>query len=120
MRANPWTALPSRPPYILKEDRPYVEAWNDTVGATREDLRLATNLLPDPFVGRRDAPLVVLGLNPGFGGSERDEHSTRLFRAALRANLGNRRSEHAQFYLTEPFAETAGGLWWRKCLRALN
>jgi hypothetical protein len=115
---NPWTGLAARPPYVLEEDRPYVKAWNDTVGAERADLRLAVELLPDPFVGPRDAPLVILGLNPGFAGPELVEHRSRRFRDAVRSNLSDRRA-HIHFYLTEPFAETAGGRWWRRCLRTL-
>ena len=60
---NPWMELPSRAPYVLSSDRPFVEAFNKHADEAK---RLDLDLLPEPFMGNRSAPLVVLGLNPGW------------------------------------------------------
>lgn len=97
------------------EGLPYVNAWNDVRAVGRDRIRLHLEALPDPFVGPHDAALVVLGRNPGWSGSEPARRS-----AALRANLDDDPAGHVHVYLTEDWAETGGGKWWRKCTRAIS
>src|SRR5436853_436193 len=71
MNENPWSRLPDKPPFVLPEDRDKVLAFN-----FKECLRgnqshvLNLDLIPEPFVGRPDAPLVLLGNNPGVSNQE--------------------------------------------------
>jgi hypothetical protein len=116
---NPWTATPASPPYVLDTDRPYVEAWNKVRGVRRERARLRLEILPEPAVGPRGAPLVLLGRNPGWAGTEPADHAPPHRTAALRANLADDPAGHTHPYLTEAFAETAGGKWSRRCMRAV-
>jgi hypothetical protein len=116
---NPWTATPASPPYVLEVDRPYVEAWNQGINAGRERTRLRLEILPEPAVGPRDAPLVLLGRNPGWAGTEPADHAPPHRTAALRANLADDPAGHIHPYLTEAFAGTAGGEWSRRCMRAV-
>jgi len=82
---NPWTNRPSSASdYVLPEDRPYVVAWNRGQG---EHLRLHPEVMPEPFVGSRDAPLVVLQRNPALG-KVPNAHPPNLD-AAVRGNLGD-------------------------------
>ena len=64
---NPWATLPAAPPYVLAEDRPYVESFNANL-TPDSPYRIRTDLLPDPFTGPVDAPVVILNRNPGVGG----------------------------------------------------
>jgi hypothetical protein len=44
---NMWSALPLAPPYVLDEDRPHVEAWNEVQGAEDERVRLQLGVWPE-------------------------------------------------------------------------
>jgi hypothetical protein len=116
---NPWSALSDHAPYVLPDDRPYVEAWNEGWGAERERVRLHVEALPDPFVGPRDAPIVVLARNPGWAGTELDDLAEPKRAASLLGNLGDDEERHVHSYLTDVFAATAGGRWWRKTMRTV-
>ncbi len=120
MSTSPWTSVPEKTPYVLSEDLPHIEAWNETSRGRDDRFRLRTDLLPDPFLGPRNAPIVFLGRNPGFEGSEVEDHKRPYFASAIRGNLSDEKSQHVLFYLTEKFADTAGGRWWRKSLRQLE
>src|SRR4051795_8859358 len=56
---NPWADLPNRPPYVLPQDAPVLERHRHRAG------QLSLDLLPAPFMGRSDAAVVLLSLNPG-------------------------------------------------------
>lgn len=118
---NPWVNLPNRPPFVLQDDRPYIEAWNKT--RTRKAMsatRLRLDLLPEPFLGPRNAPLVVLGRNPGFAGTEEREHARRNVAKALRSNYLDDPTRHFNCYLGDPaFEHTAGGKWARRAYGAI-
>ncbi len=68
-RSDPWSGDSGPVEHVLAEDRPYVQAFNRVVGS-KSRRRLRTDLLPESFTGPRDAPVVVLFLNPGVGGEE--------------------------------------------------
>lgn len=95
---NPWKQLPDRPPFVLCEDAPLIDAYNVTA---KDDFLLHTEILPEPFIGRTDAPIVVLGLNPGFKEIDREYHSQPKFVRRLRDNLCEQPSDWP-FYLLAP------------------
>jgi hypothetical protein len=111
---NPWTALPDSPPYVLPEDRPFVESWNKQ--AANERKRLHTEVVPEPFVGQRAAPVVVLQLNPAWRDLP-DAHPPDL-NAAIRGNLGDDPAGHVHPGFLDRFTETSGS-WWRRRWRAV-
>jgi hypothetical protein len=115
-RANPWLQLPESPPYVLPEDADYVRAWNEVSGRQNERRLLRLDVLPDPFVGRRDAPLVVLALNPGWAGSEAEDHRDGLGDVLL-GNFGDDQARHVIPGFLDRFADTAGGRWVRRAYR---
>lgn len=64
---NPWSSVPSERPYVLECDRDSVAEYNAKYDKCRaEKYRLRTDMLPEPFIGRVEAPVVLLNLNPGF------------------------------------------------------
>jgi hypothetical protein len=86
IRGPAWTHTSTSCPTI---GRPYVDAWND--GVRDESIRLRTEVVPEPFVGTRDAPVVVLGRNPGWReGLPRD----RDYDDVVRGNLGDDPARH--------------------------
>ena len=111
---NPWMELPSRAPYVLSSDRPFVEAFNKHADEAK---RLDLNLLPEPFIGNRSAPLVVLGLNPGWNEQNSENYSTPARPHAILANLRDEPEGQVHYALTPEFASTPVGEWWRRCVR---
>ncbi len=111
--ANPWLELPTSAPYVLPEDATAIEAFNRAADVRH---RVDLTLLPEPFLGRPDAPVVLLCLNPGWKPWNAALHETPSFARASRASL-----EHAEsptpFFLLDPELNLPGGGWWRRKLR---
>ena len=115
MIRNPWAHLSPRAPYVLPLDRPFVDGFNNRASP---GVHLDTSLLPEPFVGRPDAPVVLLGLNPGWGPRDAAAHRRSAFRKRVFACLRHEDSDVPFYYLT-PGADGPGERWWRKNLRRL-
>lgn len=110
MIASPWVELPTSAPFLIASDAAAIDAFNR---AAKPDHRLHTELLPEPYFGRRDAPVVLLALNPGFSDADPEVHARPAFLAACRANLAHAPSAYPFVYLDPRFADTPGGAWWR-------
>jgi hypothetical protein len=113
---NPWMELPSRAPYVLSSDRPFVEAFNKHADEAK---RLDLSLLPEPFIGNRSAPLVVLGLNPGWSEQNSENYSTPARPHAILANLRDEPEGQVHYALTAEFASAPVGEWWRRSVHWL-
>jgi len=109
---NRWSALPLAPPYVLEEDRPYVEAWNELRGMEDGRVRLQLGVWPEPFVGSRDAPVVVLAQNPAWPGGPPPHVGDADYECALRGNLSDDPDRHVHMGFQDVFAATSGR-WWR-------
>lgn len=116
---NRWPSLPSSPPYVLPEDAPHVEAFNDLFGGQDGRYRLDLRLFPEPFMGPRDAMLVILARNPGISPGDYMAHQNPRHLQAMRANLENVPAGHLVTGLLDEFKGTPASLWWRPRLRQL-
>lgn len=112
---NPWLDLSVSPPFILAEDATRVEAFNRRASETS---RVHVELLPEPFLGDPNAPVVILGLNPSFSTYDLEAHSRPVFACLSRANLRHE-SGSFPFYLLNPTVESPGRLWWEQRLARL-
>ncbi len=114
---NPWQALPLSPPFVLDTDYEAIAAFNRQ---TKLEWQIHLEALPEPFLGKPIAPVVLLSLNPGFGQETIAFHQTNTyFRESHRRNLIHEPS-HYPFYLLDPKnAESPGYEWWWKHLRVL-
>jgi hypothetical protein len=112
--ANPWRSLPAEAPFVLPGDELAIEAFNRRA---TEDHRVHLELLPEPFFGSQDAPVVVLGLNPGFDPRDEEAHRTPRFEQAMRRNLAHEHGPFPFYYLDPAVADTPGGAWWLRRLR---
>ena len=114
--SNPWHALPSEPPFVLPEDRAILEEFNRRAGLKA---RVETDLLPEPYVGRLDAPVVLLLLNPGIGGGEFALHQNADFRDRV---LRCHRQEAAPYpnYYLDPVVTGDGARWNTRITRRLT
>jgi hypothetical protein len=112
---NPWIALPESAPFVLPADAAVIERFNCSAP---EPFWLRLDLLPEPFVGRQDAPVVLLALNPGFSDSDPGLHGSATFAASVRKNIRHD-SQAYPFYLLDPSNKGPGYDWWRQRLRLL-
>ncbi len=115
---NPWHNLPDQPPFVLREDKGDVEAFNKTKGA--QDKRyLQLKFIPEPFVGNPDARLVLLGNNPGLADAP-EKSAFRLepeFAARMRDNLLHRLADSCPFLYLDPIIVPSDKVWWEYKLR---
>ncbi|MCG3179572.1 MAG: hypothetical protein BIFFINMI_01910 [Phycisphaerae bacterium] len=113
---NPWRKLPESEPYVLPDDAAALAKFNATVPARFE---VHTELLPEPFIGRPDAPVVLLNLNPGYSPNDWKNHTDPAFATKARGNLLHKRTDYP-FYLFDPSeSRSLGFKWWQRKLRAL-
>lgn len=116
---NLWPGLPSSPPYVLTEDDPHIEAFNDLFGGQDGRYRLDLRLFPEPFMGSRNAMLVILARNPGISPGDHTAHQNPRHLRAMRANLEEDPAGHLLTGLLDEFNDTPAGVWWRPRLRQL-
>jgi len=105
MEPNPWHELPMRAPFVLPGDGLAVDVFNKNVAD--DNLRLHTETPPEPFLGRLDAPIVVLLLNPGV--SKTGEYGATL---ADKIRAAEKQTDH--FYLGRD------NRWWDRLVRQLR
>ncbi len=113
---NPWLAVPSEPPYWLQCDYEKIRTYN--AKCLDEKYELQERVLPEPFIGRPDAPVTLLNLNPGFDDRDPDDHMRPEFQALLRDNYEHSLSSFP-FYSLNPYFKNGGRTWWEKKLKSL-
>lgn len=112
---NPWFNLPDDLPFVLPEDRDTVERFNRELGDTNHVHYLHIDkLLPEPFIGSKDAPILLLSNNPGIDpDSEKLRHrQDKRFRKIMRDNLQHEVTDYPFVYLNPAFDEWE--TWWRR------
>jgi hypothetical protein len=109
---NPWHELPHEAPFVLAEDGEAIERFNRTAS---DATRIHLQVLPEPFLGNPEAPIVLLGLNPGFSSADALCHSDPIFAQLSRDNLEHRASDYP-FYLLNPEVRGPGRDWWDRRL----
>jgi len=78
---NPWRRLPAKSPFVLPEDQEKVQAFNlkqEKKAGPKHPLFLA--LVPEAFIGRPEAPLVLLGNISGVSESGDEPAQPRAYR----------------------------------------
>jgi hypothetical protein len=109
---NPWPDLPTEPPFVLAVDEPHISAFHSHEPAERH-FRL--DLLPDPWLGRWESPVVVLLQNPSFD-EGRDIAAFRRTDVVRRNrdNLATAAGDLPHYWLDPTFGDTYSGWWWQK------
>lgn len=111
--SNPWLRLPDSAPFVLDEDAELIAKFN---ARAKPQMQLDLTLLPEPFIGLPGAPVVLLGLNPGWSEDDAAAHADPSFAATLRKNLRHERSTYP-FYFLDPARDSPGRRWWCRKLR---
>jgi hypothetical protein len=116
---NPWQNMPTKPPYVLKVDCDGVKSFNNGVD---DNCKLHTERLPEPFIGKREAPVVLLNINPKYIQEDKTNQTTGDFAKLCRANWNHETAQTAKFpfyYLDPRLKGHRGSRWWNKKLRDL-
>jgi hypothetical protein len=113
---NSWIDVPSEPPFLLPCDSGIIHAYN--AKHPNDEFTVQDRVLPEPFVGRLTAPVVFLGLNPGFEDRNIEEHARTGLQALIRRNYSQEPSHFPFYYLDSSF-ESGGREWSEKRLRFL-
>jgi hypothetical protein len=117
VEANPWLHLLTVAPYVLPKDKDAVEAFNSDLNDQDHIHHLHINtLLPEPFIGAKDAPVVLLSNNPGIGENVARRREPD-FRTRMLSNLRHEETVCPFVYLNPAF--DSWETWWRSKLRHL-
>ncbi|WP_273524377.1 hypothetical protein [Mailhella massiliensis] len=112
---NPWLHLPHAAPFILPEDADSVAKFNERC---HPDKKIHTELPPEPYAGRRDAPIVLLMRRPGY---HPDDETYMLKYAAFAASMERTRAfekqEYPFYHLNGKYPENPGFHYWNKRLK---
>ncbi len=124
---NPWLSLPDHAPYMLQTDAQAINRHNETASTATF---IHADLLPEPFIGRLDAPIVTLMTNPGWDPIDRLIYESEYAKQVYRANLEQGTLEYP-FYMIDPTfvanqdpsiprgRHKAGPFWWLNTLKHL-
>jgi hypothetical protein len=93
---NPWTKLPRKAPFVLASDRLPIKEFNKRA---RAEYRIIEHLMPVPYLGSPDAPIVLLHLNAGYSPEDETRQSTKRFRQISRRNLLHQPLSYPFYYL---------------------
>lgn len=107
---NPWKPLPPDAPWVLQED--------DRVVMPEVDAgRVRVDVLPEPWSGHPDAPVVLLMKAPGFDERDLVDHARPEVREAIRRS---HLPEPGYFHpFSSDMAQTECQRWWRDMLGPL-
>ncbi len=112
---NPWLHLPDSELFVLPSDKDAIIKANSKGSA---DGFIHLELLPEPFLGDINAPVVLLNLNPGYSPDDILQHQHAYFSDVLRKNLRHEALDYP-FYLLDPNIGGSGYWWWQRKLRSL-
>jgi hypothetical protein len=116
MNENPWYLLPDRAPYVLPSDDRCVRDFNKKVGPGSNRFLRIDKILPEPFVGAQDAPVVLLSNNPGFG-EQATNKRVQEFMDRMRKNLLHECLKYPFVFLDPDLRGV--GKWWERKLKYL-
>lgn len=112
---NPWERLPQAAPFLLPEDAGEVTAFN---ARCKPDNKMHTELPPEPYAGRRDAPVVLLMRRPSY---HPDDAKYMLKNAAFAAIMQRARAfeeqENPFYHLNKKYSKNPGFHYWNKLLK---
>lgn len=113
---NPWTELPASAPFVLRSDAPAVTAFNDR-RSPADCTCLQLDLLPEPFIGRPDAPIVLLRSGPGYTTDDIRFTRSELGREIWKRNVRHEPLDYPFYVLNPELAWAEHAMWWRRKLR---
>jgi len=77
------------------------------------------DLLPEPYFGSLNAPVVALLLNPGYKAADAAVHANPVFQRLARDSMAHRLAPTPFLHLLEGL-DNPGCRWWRRRTRVLR
>lgn len=115
---NPWKNLPDAVPYVLEQDRYVIHEINYKYGDSPR--KIQTQLMPEPFIGNIEAPIIILTKNPGFDKlNDPFWHTQEKLQRLARINLFQEPSDYPFYFLNPEIHHSPGAVWHREKLRTL-
>lgn len=120
--ANPWLTLSKQPPFVLPQDEPMLDVYNARHNPSLTAYRL--HLPPLPFQGNPEAPILVLGLNPGYDIGDETKQTTDYFLETSFRNYHHDATLPYPLFFLDPQIEGSasgkGQQWWYRRLKHLR
>ncbi len=120
--ANPWITLSTQPPFVLPQDKSKLDVYDEVDNPSLTAFRL--HLPPLPFQGNPEAPIVVLGLNPGYDVGDESKQTTDYFRETSFRNYRHDATLPYPLFFLDPQIEGndsgKGQQWWHRRLKYLR
>ncbi len=115
---NPWEEI-KKGNYVLSIDKDRIGKFNNDKSLPLK-YKIQDHLIPDPFFGNINAKVVLLMLNPGFGGKEDKDYEQNNFEEILLNNLKHSNTKKHFFSLDNAFEETDAHNYWKPKVKELN
>jgi hypothetical protein len=100
---------------VLEADSPEIARFNQRA---KPLVRVETSLLPEPYVGRVDAPVLLLTLNPGVSDDDFALHRNATFRQRVIDCHRQAPAAYPNYYL-DPEVDGPGARWLHRIARPL-
>src|SRR5258708_2896938 len=113
---NPWQHPLDGRRNVLPKDEAMVLDFN--AHASKDHKLAIDDVLPEPFVGDPNAPVVILGNSPGFSPEKASHRQAPRFMARMCANLRHQPSDHPFVFLA-PDIDGPHRRWWERKLKGL-
>jgi|APSaa5957512622_1039677.scaffolds.fasta_scaffold70778_1 hypothetical protein len=114
---NPWEKLPQTQPYLLESDKDQILAFNEKV---KPIVKIQHHVLPEPYIGNPEAPVILLNLNPGYADEDIEYYKNEFVFHLWKKNLVHASMEYPFYILHPEFDQDLGGTkWWRQKLREM-
>lgn len=113
---NPWESLPTSKPYLLDSDKEAILNFNKSAN---ENHFIHYELLPEPFIGDPNAPIILLNLNPGYSEKDIKFHNDPYYIQISRNRLEHKASDYPFYALDPKISESPMYDWWVKKLKPL-
>jgi hypothetical protein len=111
---NPWKSLPTQAPYLLPSDAQAIISYNSSADVIH---RIRHGLLPEPYLGRADAEIVLLNLNPGFSENDHLLYEQAYAQTVWKKNILHESLEYPFWLLDPRLAQFPGPKWWARHLK---
>ncbi|MCH7764489.1 MAG: hypothetical protein IIB95_12255 [Candidatus Marinimicrobia bacterium] len=114
---NPWKKLSQTAPFLLESEKEQILTFNESA---KPIVKIQHHVLPEPYIGNPDAPVILLNLNPGYADEDIEYYQTEFVFRLWRKNLFHQTMEYPFYILHPEFDQDLGGTrWWRLKLRQM-
>ena len=112
---NPWTRLPAQPPFVLPEDASPIATYNSSAAP---ETMIHLEVPPLPYLGRPDAPILLLATNPGFDPD--DVKRNEAYDNYDLKNLAHAPLDYPFYWLDPVLYDSPGYKYWATRVAALT